>query len=598
MKTKLLILMMVILSGNILFGQVGYNEEFRVDSEINGGNCIKMCRLTNGNIVSVWDGIEMFIQIFDSDLNKVGSITKLYRDAHTNQYEHNLTALSNSRWAMCWRHSSQNNHGIYFQIFDSNGVALSDQILVVSDDYPDKQNTVPNITVLKNGNIVVAWEYFKRYNGKHSYQIRARMFDESGERLSGIIIIKEEISYGTNSNFPVLEPISDEKFIICWADHKDKQIYGQFYNKDFAKIGSLIWIGGGTLQIPKLTVLPNGSFIVSWFDTGDIYVQKFNSKGEKLNSKIILERNYGSYYDVTTVGNKFIICYEERDGSRSGIFLQIFNEDFSEFKSEIQVNDNEKNDQLGPYVIDINQNKFVIAWESRDDGGGSVEGLYAKYYYSKPQNHELVDAKLITPAYDTTLTTITPYFEWNQAIEDRVNFPWEVYYDLYISKDENFSDPFVVYSITDTSYNLKEELDQQQLYYWKVLVNTYYGDSLWSSQANGFYISGDAVTDIENKEITPKEFSLHQNYPNPFNPSTMINYQIAMISDVKLEVYNNLGKKVATLVDENQQVGNYSVNFDATGLSSGIYFYRLVVGNPSTGSGQGYVETKKMVFIK
>ena len=593
---------MLILSGNVLFGQVGYNEEFRLNSETIHGNKLKMCRLTNGNIVASWGGFGIYMQIFDKNINKIGTEIKLEDEDHTtSQSQHNLTALSNSRYAICWRdvYSNWGTHrsGIYFQIFDSNGVAIHDRVLVVNDEYPDKMNFVPNITTLKNGNLVVAWEYFKRYNGKNSYNLRARMYDKDGNKLSGILTIKEEMSNTSSSNSPILKPISDEKFIICWRDLKDKKIYGQFYDNNFTKIGDLIWIVSGELYNPNMTVISDGSFVVCWHDWDKIYAQKFNSNGEKVNSKIIIKSSSGGYPDIATVGDKFIICYQDRDYSFWGIFMQIFNEDCSKFKNEFQVNDYEYEYQSDPNILNIDDNKFIIGWES-DADNERTEGIYAKYYYLKEQNHDLVDTKLITPAYDATLTTTTPYFEWNQAIEDRVNFPWEVYYDLYISKDENFTDPFVVHSITDTSYYLKEELDQQQLYYWKVLANTYYGDSLWSSQANGFYISGDAMTDIENEEITPTEFTLHQNYPNPFNPSTMINYQLPISSEVNLVIYNNLGEKVATLVDEKQQVGNYSVNYDATGLSSGIYLYRLVVGNTSTGSGQGYVETKKMVYLK
>ena len=100
------------------------------------------------------------------------------------------------------------------------------------------------------------------------------------------------------------------------------------------------------------------------------------------------------------------------------------------------------------------------------------------------------------------------------------------------------------------------------------------------------------------------EFELEQNYPNPFNPSTTIKYSIPSIhisathsADVTLIVYDILGRKIATLVDKEQKPGNYEVQFDASSLSSGIYFYKLQFGNFSAGSGQGFAETKKMVLI-
>ncbi|MFN0156673.1 MAG: phospholipase D-like domain-containing protein [Bacteroidota bacterium] len=88
----------------------------------------------------------------------------------------------------------------------------------------------------------------------------------------------------------------------------------------------------------------------------------------------------------------------------------------------------------------------------------------------------------------------------------------------------------------------------------------------------------------------PTAFSLSQNYPNPFNPSTVFNYQLATSNVVSLKVYDILGREVATLVDGKQNAGNYRVEFNAAGLSSGVYFYRLEAGS--------FVEQKKMILMK
>jgi len=88
----------------------------------------------------------------------------------------------------------------------------------------------------------------------------------------------------------------------------------------------------------------------------------------------------------------------------------------------------------------------------------------------------------------------------------------------------------------------------------------------------------------------PTEYALMQNYPNPFNPTTIIRYQLPTASVVQLEVFDVLGKKVASLVNSKQAAGDYSVLFDASNLSSGVYFYRLQAGS--------FVQTKKMLFIK
>jgi hypothetical protein len=88
----------------------------------------------------------------------------------------------------------------------------------------------------------------------------------------------------------------------------------------------------------------------------------------------------------------------------------------------------------------------------------------------------------------------------------------------------------------------------------------------------------------------PEEYQLSQNYPNPFNPTTTINFSVSQSEKISLRVYNILGQLVSTLVDGEYAAGNYKVNFDATSLSSGMYFYTLQAGN--------YTATKKMILLK
>jgi hypothetical protein len=95
---------------------------------------------------------------------------------------------------------------------------------------------------------------------------------------------------------------------------------------------------------------------------------------------------------------------------------------------------------------------------------------------------------------------------------------------------------------------------------------------------------------VKNNPIIISDFHLAQNYPNPFNPATVIHYQLPVRSNVTLKVYDTLGKEVATLVDEMKSAGSYEVNFDASKLSSGIYFYKMQAGS--------YTETKKLILMK
>lgn len=98
------------------------------------------------------------------------------------------------------------------------------------------------------------------------------------------------------------------------------------------------------------------------------------------------------------------------------------------------------------------------------------------------------------------------------------------------------------------------------------------------------------VTDDDNPKVLPRTFALNQNFPNPFNPTTKINFELPSQAFVRLDVFNVLGQTVATVVNQVLPGGSHTVDFDGTGLASGVYLYRLTSGNQTT--------TRKMVLLK
>ncbi len=103
-----------------------------------------------------------------------------------------------------------------------------------------------------------------------------------------------------------------------------------------------------------------------------------------------------------------------------------------------------------------------------------------------------------------------------------------------------------------------------------------------------YYENANSIS--EHGSGTPLTMKLFNNYPNPFNPRTVINYQLSMNSEVIITVYNILGEKILTLVSGKKPAGNHSVTFDASNLTSGIYFYRIQAGN--------FSQTKKMILLR
>jgi hypothetical protein len=120
-----------------------------------------------------------------------------------------------------------------------------------------------------------------------------------------------------------------------------------------------------------------------------------------------------------------------------------------------------------------------------------------------------------------------------------------------------------------------------------------------NTTASGWYVDdikittyNGGVTGVEENHngLLPVKYSLDQNYPNPFNPSTQINYSVAKSGLVKISVYDILGREVNVLVNEVKNPGFYSVDFNGSSLSSGLYFYKM--------ESNGFVDTKKMTLIK
>ena len=201
---------------------------------------------------------------------------------------------------------------------------------------------------------------------------------------------------------------------------------------------------------------------------------------------------------------------------------------------------------------------------------------------------------------------------WTKTYSSESDF-WAVGNSVYATSDGG-------YVICGTTYWANS--DKTDIYIIKTDIN---GNKEWSKSSNilgydegytivqtsdegyavlGFYTpTGTVLSDIIFIKYSPvttavnekfnnsnSGFALNQNYPNPFNPSTKIRFTVPAKSYTSLKIYDVLGNEVGTLVDEYKPAGNYNVDFDASNLSSGVYFYTLRVGN--------FIESKKMLLLK
>ena len=177
--------------------------------------------------------------------------------------------------------------------------------------------------------------------------------------------------------------------------------------------------------------------------------------------------------------------------------------------------------------------------------------------------------------------------------------------------DVRFSSQRSVESVNTANGNIQElEISVQSLQY-PITVSWNQSDSdiglQFTEQGNSepkpagkFLLTKNATLVLHatsaSSAVLPKEFALHQNYPNPFNPTTSIEFGLPEESNVTLRIFNMLGQEVTTLVKGAFSPGYYRAEWDASTVSSGVYFYRIEA--TSTQSGKAFTKMNKMVLMK
>jgi len=196
-------------------------------------------------------------------------------------------------------------------------------------------------------------------------------------------------------------------------------------------------------------------------------------------------------------------------------------------------------------------------------------------------------------------TSLTPKLLWSRV-------PSALTYRVQITTDPMFI--FLIFdhsNIPDTFYQMSAGLSYYTLYYLRLNASNSYGTGPWSPTYSFVLHPPIGIKPISTE--VPDKYALYQNYPNPFNPKSNIKFQIAKTplnppqggkQTVRLIVYDVLGREVTTLVNEQLSPGTYEVEWDAGNYGSGVYFYKLIAGDPSTSPGQSFVQTRKMVLLK
>jgi hypothetical protein len=275
-----------------------------------------------------------------------------------------------------------------------------------------------------------------------------------------------------------------------------------------------------------------------------------------------------------------------------------------------------QNNRIHIIYFDKNENNFIhryledTTWSSKINNVGfyysptlNADGndLYLTY-----NNDELTPSAVMMRRYDDSLLvpanfTLTPSQNWHPYLTWSLNTQADIQ-NYYLERSEKSIIPGSQW----TNWEILPAIASTQNYYedltinnasgagpmlvrYRLRVKDYYNYSDYTNNLQMAYGTSAEKRMIQNNN-TITNYSLMQNYPNPFNPSTNISYQLPEPGLVQLKVYDLLGKEVASLVNEFKPEGEYSINYNASGLPSGVYIYLLRVN--------GFVQNQKMTLMK
>jgi hypothetical protein len=469
----------------------------------------------------------------------------------------------------------------------------------------------PALTTDLSGNFIVAWEDFR--NGQSN--IYVKKFNPYGQKQFDDLKVNDNLVLAPQE-FPDVSVDSTGNFLVVWQDQRNGlNIYGQLFyssgasqNKNFLVNTSPSFT---SCQTPSCAKAPGGDFVVVWSaeQSGirNVYVQRFSKNGtpsdsmRKANSD---NQNVSHIYPKVGMDkkSKFLVAwYDERD-SHKRIFMQRYDSSGTQIGSNFFLNSDSTDPGKQNFDLGMNENgKFVLAWVN----WASKPKIYAQIYDSSGAPIETVilvtdDTNSFPVGVKVSIDTDSFFVVvWTDYREGNPNIHYQIFH-------HNGSPKGVNTRLNQQSLAIQKSADISLVR--GFIISAWMDNRIaghgFDSFANKVTYRTTEVKEEENPEGLPLTFELYQNYPNPFNPSTTIPFHISckfQVSSFKtpihttLIVYNILGQKVRTLVDEDKLPGEHKVIWDGKDddgneISSGVYFYQLRIADQ--------IKTRKMIIIK
>ncbi len=481
---------------------------------------------------------------------------------------------------------------VYNKGYDTTITSVTD-LELVNDDTASSIQKYPDVAYNKFGQSIMLWE--DRRNGW--YDLYAQVYDENYNPINGNIKVND----GNNEQWflhnKVVKSQSDGTFIIAFGGAEgfnDDEVYLQKISNSGEKLGDNLLIKTKAYNTKfelAMNIDSADETLIVFYTRYGASIKRFDKNlNPTLTEKYLSKNTYPqSFYPLTiSVDTQLNIFYVWKDydsnsqTSGNKIFGRFFDKNAAPASSIMII------DSTSGYILDIKcQNDglkdYVLAYKDQ-------YRFYIKRNYSiNDQQYSFIDKDEFY-GYEQTDINIVQFT--NQKVfltynlYDKVNGFYANDNKRKSKEYEIFRYPYINYFYDD--YNGKNGVD----IFDDRLIFTYESNRLGGTNSD-IWANVQAAEEINFDEelfFTPAATDyLYNNFPNPFNSKTKIVYELLAYHKVKLAVYNVLGEEVKVLVNQNQDKGIYEVEFDATGLASGVYFYRLDAFDTTI---------KKMLIIK
>jgi hypothetical protein len=515
-----------------------------------------------------------------------------------------------------WFDHRSSNYDVYLQKFNSAGVPqfAINGLLVSSNTQNSSLVNYDMIADDSNNAIIVFTDIRNGDVNPFAYKI-----SPAGSFLWGANGVTLTDSSGTFQPNPKVIQTSDGNYVVTWiwATNPQKVAMQKLNNAGVKQWGSgPIKLAGGqgeTFTYPALVRSDAGSVILMWSKyTGSfispgnyrLFTQKFNSAGSPVwnatQDTVYGLGNVSGFFvpSIYSDGNNgaFYVWQDDRNSTNTQTsFVQRFN---SSGVPQFPVNgagcstEGATNKFSAALAYAPSTGETFMFWK-HTNSLQSMQGVYGQKFNSSGVRQWTDNGKIFLPLGSDEVITMVA-----SALDTNIH----LYYNLGIGSGNNNikalkTGPSGVMQwggiITPASSSSSKGGLVGTLNSTRMSIISWSdgraGGGIYAQNINPNGTFG-GPTGLVNNNSNPEAFRLDQNYPNPFNPETKISFSIPEVSDISFTVYNSLGQKVYTLIERNVSAGSHSVNWNGTGFTTGVYFYKLETDNFSA--------TKKMLLIK